>query len=714
MSDILREGQNCWKIAAASRAKFLIDGEAYFAALADALNLARESILIIGWDFDSRVRLKFGPGPAETIGEVLNRLAKRRRSLHIHVLVWDFAMIFALDREMTPFFGPGWHRHPRVHYQMNGNHPLGASHHSKIVVIDDSLAFAGGLDIAKGRWDTPAHRPDDVRRSDFNGHVLPPHHDAQMAVAGDAAKALGDLARHYWWSATGHELRPPRPRADVWPVRLEEDLRDVRVGISRTVPAYGGEKEVREIEMLFRDAIAAARRWIYIENQYLSSAAVRDALATRLQEADGPEIMIVISQASYGWLEGATMDVVRGRLMQRLRVADGHRRLRVYSPIVARDQQSCMSVHSKLLVVDNRFMRIGSANLSNRSMGFDTECDLSIESGGRQDIEDAIGRFRNTLLAEHLGATTKEVAEILGRTGSLIAVARALRGRSERTLELVDCTVADWLDQMIPQSAVFDPEAPLAPETLVEEFVVSERHGSASGALLRGLLILAGLFMVFAAWRWTSLREWLDLGEVIRYAAWLRDTDQAWIWAIAAFPAGGIVGFPVTLLIFASAFLVHSWAAIACSLAGCMISAMLLYGIGRAFGRKWVMRVAGRRLNRVNRLIARQGVWAVSAVRMIPVAPYSLVNLAAGAARVPFRDFILGTVIGLSPGIAGITLFTARLEQMIRTPSALNFLILLITLFLMFGAIIGLRRWISSKQGPRNRRLSRLAAPALR
>ena len=715
MPDILREGRNCWKITDASRVKFLIDGAAYFAALADALDQARESILIVGWDFDSRVQLKYPAGGADvspTIGDILNSLAARRRELQIHILVWDFAMIFALDREMMPFFGPGWRRHPRVHFHMDGNHPIGASHHSKIVAIDDSLAFAGGLDIAKGRWDTPEHRQDDPRRADFNGAVLPPHHDAQIAVAGETAAALGELARAHWWRATGQRLRAPRRDGELWPRDVQPDFLHARVAIARTEPAYGGAKEIREIETLFRDAIAGGRRWIYIENQYLSSAAVSDALASRLEEPDGPEIVMVISQASYGWLEGATMDVVRGRLMKRLRTADRYRRLRVYCPIVAREAKHCMSVHSKLLIVDDRLVRVGSANLSNRSMGFDTECDLAIEANGRRDIEAAIARFRNTLLAEHLRSSPERVAELLRETQSLIGAVRALRGNPERTLEFVDCAVPDWLEQMIPESAVVDPEAPLAPESLVEEFVVSERHGSGSSALLRGLLILAALFTLVAAWRWTGLRAWLDLGALVRAAAWLRETDQAWLWAIGAFPAGGLIGFPVTLLIFASAFLVRSWPAILCSLLGCIISAMLLYGIGRGLGRKTVMRLAGRRLNRVNRLISKPGVLAVTAVRMIPVAPYSLVNLAAGAARVPFRDFILGTLLGMSPGVVGITFFTGQLEQMIRRPSVLSLLVLIGTLFLMFGGIIGLRRWITSKQGPRKRRVSRLSAPA--
>src|SRR5688500_14958950 len=100
MSDILRESHNCWNIAPASRVTFLIDGAAYFSALADAFDQARESILILGWDFDSRVRLKYEAAAVDPpVGDLLNSLAARRRQLQVHILVWDFAMIFALDRE---------------------------------------------------------------------------------------------------------------------------------------------------------------------------------------------------------------------------------------------------------------------------------------------------------------------------------------------------------------------------------------------------------------------------------------------------------------------------------------------------------------------------------------------------------------------------------------------------------------------------------------
>ncbi|HEX2933270.1 MAG TPA: VTT domain-containing protein [Candidatus Binatia bacterium] len=699
---ILREGRNCWKIAKASRVKFLVDGAAYFSALADALAQARESILIQGWDFDSRISLRPEASPARAtvlLGHYLNSLAARHRHLHIHILVWDFAMIFALEREELPFFGPGWHRHPRLHFHMDGNHPVGASHHDKIVVIDDAVAFVGGIDLAKGRWDTPEHRPEDPRRADFNGALLPSHHDVQVGVAGEAAAALGELVRNHWRLATGRPLRAPSAHADRWPASVTPDITNIDVGIARTEPEFGGNKATREIEMLIVDAIAAARNSIYIENQYLSSASVGEALEKRLREAQGPEIVLVISQASQGWLEAATMDVLRARRMKRLCEADKHDRLGVYG-LVLDGQRDLISIHSKLMIVDDRFVRIGSANLSNRSMGFDTECDLAIDAGANNETMSAIANLRNSLVAEHLGASPAQVAATLKETNSLIGAIKALRQKSARTLDYVNCSVPEWLDQMIPESAVVDPEVSIAPEKLIEEFVRSERQGSASGALLRGLIILFVVFCLAAAWRWTSLRDLVNLETVTAWAAALRDSDSAPLWIVGAFLLGGICAFPVTILIVASAYALNSWMAIVCSLLGCIFSAALLYGIGHLIGRKRVARFAGRRLNRVNRLITKHGVLAMAAIRMVPIAPYSLVNLAAGAVHVPFRDFVFGTFLGMSPGIVAITLFEKQTEQLIRSPSVLTLIVLLGFLLLMLLGVFSFRRWFGSKQTP--------------
>src|SRR6202007_939264 len=98
-------------------------------------------------------------GPPAELGEFLNFLVRRRRGLHIYILNWDYPMVFGTDREFPPIYGLGaWSPRRRVHFEYDNTHPVGGSHHQKIVVIDDAVAFSGGLDLTCRRWDTCEHK----------------------------------------------------------------------------------------------------------------------------------------------------------------------------------------------------------------------------------------------------------------------------------------------------------------------------------------------------------------------------------------------------------------------------------------------------------------------------------------------------------------------------------------------------------------------------
>jgi len=160
----------------------------------------------------------------------------------------------------------GWSAHRKMHFHRDGQHPVAASHHQKIVVVDDALTFVGGIDLAIRRWDTPEHSAVDRRRVDPRGRPYPPIHDIQMAVDGEAAAALGELARERWRRATGRHIGTVhQPGSDPWPCFLSPDLENVGVAISRTQPAYNGNPAIREVEALYLDAIAAPQHSIYIE-----------------------------------------------------------------------------------------------------------------------------------------------------------------------------------------------------------------------------------------------------------------------------------------------------------------------------------------------------------------------------------------------------------------------------------------------------------------
>lgn len=705
-SRILEPGRNCWCIERARRAAYLIDGASYFRAFRSAAARAQHSIFVVGWDISGRVNLApegNDDGLPAPLAEFLDALARRRHGPDVYVLNWDFAMLYAMDREWLPIYRFDWRTHRRVRFCMDDQHPVGASHHQKIVVVDDAIAFVGGIDLTNGRWDTPEHPSQDARRANEGGEPYPPFHDVQMMVDGDAARAVGALARERWKRGTGKQARQhPAPAAehDLWPGHVDPDLRDVHVALSRTEPAYAGRTSVQEIRRLHVDALAAARRDIYLENQYFSSSAVGGALEKRLREAEGPEVVLVSRPDDTGWLEEATMGVLRARLHRQLKAADaGRGRYRAYfRRPTGNGTQGWVNVHAKVMIVDDELVSVGSANLNNRSMGLDTECNLTVEAGGDTRIAQAIARLRNRLLGEHLGMEPERIA-MAARRRTLAGVIESLR-HEHRLLEELDPEVDPDLDEWLPESALIDPEKPAAPERLIATLLPDEsERRPVSRRLLALAAAVAALFALAAVWRWTPLGEWLDVETLASAADRFRHMDLAPLLAIGAFVAGGLLVVPVTALIVVAVIVFGPLTGLACAFVGVTLSAALTYGIGAAVGRGMVRRLAGSRLNRLSRRLGRQGVLTMFAVRLVPVAPFTVVNLVAGASHIGIRDFLVGSLLGMAPGMLATGLFIDRVTAAVRDPGAGTFAILGVAALAIVLAAIGLRRWLR-RHGP--------------
>ncbi len=201
------------------------------------------------------------------------------------------------------------------------------------------------------------------------------------------------------WPAIGGTLPPAGrwTRVDIahttWPRGLEPALRDIEVGIARTIPALPENDEAREVEALNLAAIAAAEHTIYLENQYLAARPLVEALIRRLQEPDGPEVVIILPRRSESRLEQQSMDGARSLLIAELHAADDHGRLGIYWPVTANGTP--IYVHSKVIVIDDRLLRIGSSNLNNRSMGFDGECDIAVEAS-TDSVRELIASVRSS------------------------------------------------------------------------------------------------------------------------------------------------------------------------------------------------------------------------------------------------------------------------------------------------------------------------------
>lgn len=662
-SPIARPGHNCWQVASASRVAFLIDGENYYRAVAESFARAERSIDIVGWDVNSRTRMiepdnPFGL-PVE-LGPMLDRLVSRRRRLHARVLEWDFPMIYALDRELLPLVQFGWRTHRRVHFRLDSSHPIGASQHQKIVVIDDKVAFVGGMDISHGRWDSCEHDPHDPRRIDPWGRRYPPYHDLMLVCDGAAAAALAQLARERWRRAGGRSRRRVRTHGDPWPASVKPDLERAELAIARTEPPYADRPAVAEIANGWIDLIRSARRSLYIENQYLTSAAVGDALAERLARDDCPEIVIVLTHSSSGWLEEATMGVLRARLLERLREADRCGRLRVY--FVCAGDGVDVKIHAKAVIVDDESVRIGSANLNNRSMGLDSECDVFIEACGRRDVKTGIVALRDRLLGEHLGVDPARVhAEIQAR-GSIGDAIEALRG-GEHTLVPLEAGRDTWIDTVMPDTALIDPEHPVGMSDLFAELAPEDPVAALRGPVEHAAIALAAAAAVAALWYATPLPERFSTFEIDAWLAPWRDSPIAPLVASAAVAVAGVAMVPLSLLAALRGFVLGPGSGGAAAILGALVGAASGHAIGSRLRRNTIRRLAGRYVDRVGRQLRIGGLPAIFAARLLPQAPFGAVNLIAGASRFPLRPFLLGTVCTAAPWLLAMAIvghFAAR------------------------------------------------------
>ena len=467
-----------------------------------------------------------------------------------------------------------------------------------------------------------------------------------------------------------------------------------------------GSPAVREVEALYLDMIAAARKSIYIENQYFTADRIGSALAERLSEPDGPEVILVLRELSHGWLEELTMQTLRTRLIERLRAADRFDRFRVYYPYVAglRDG-TCIDVHSKMIIVDDDILRIGSANLANRSLGLDTECDLTIESAGREDLCDAIRSLRSQLLAEHLGFTPREVQETIAEAGSLRAAIERLE-REDRTLRplVLPPQVSDTVLNVV---SVADPEKPVALSDLAKLFgsdatpeeppQPAEEHLAHTGASWGKIAAIAvGVLALTALWRFTPLAQMLDGNHI---TGWARRFGGQW-WAplvtILAYTPAALTMFPRPLITLFAVIAFGPLLGFAYAMLGIELSAWLTFVAGQKLDRGTVRRVAGRKLNDILQVLRRRGLLAITALRLVPLAPFAVEGVVAGAVRVKLWHFMVGTALGILPGTLTSTVFGDQLQAWLDDPEKINYWMIAAVLVVLGAATWGVRRWLVS------------------
>jgi phosphatidylserine/phosphatidylglycerophosphate/cardiolipin synthase-like enzyme len=460
-----------WRYAKAERVSVIIDAADYFAVMQEAMLKAQNRIFMIGWDFDTRIHLATGrrwfeKGRNRTypsrLGSFFVWLVRKRKKLEIKILKWSFGVFKLVIRSSMWADLLRWWPHKQIDFKFDNAHPVGCSHHQKIVVLDNRLAVCGGIDMTIKRWDDREHLPQNPHRTTPGGKAYPPWHDATMMMEGDVADALAELGEDRWTSAGGKALKDIPLRTDsLWPESLPVQFENVEVGISRTRACYREWDQVREIEHLFTQHIARAKRFIYAESQYFASRVIGEAVLKRLEEADPPEIVIVHPANADGWLEQQAMDHARAQLVRTIEAVNHHNRFSLWMPFTG---ETAIYVHAKILIVDDEVFRIGSANMNNRSLGLDSECDVSIDCARPTNAHCSavITGLRHSLLGEHCGVPQEDVAAMLDQAGSMqnFIEQAARQTGARRKLKRYRAPQLSEVELKLAESAILDPERP--------------------------------------------------------------------------------------------------------------------------------------------------------------------------------------------------------------------------------------------------------------
>jgi uncharacterized membrane protein YdjX (TVP38/TMEM64 family) len=584
--------------------------------------------------------------------------------------------------------------------------------------------------LTQRRWDIAAHHPAEPRRRDHARRPYVPMHDVQIVLEGEAAAALGERVRERWKHAGGKPVAmTPAANTAAWPQHVAPDFENVTVGVMRTVAALEERSEdIREIERSTVAAIASAERLLYIENQYITAKSACEALVTRMRANPKLETLVVTTREPGGFLEAEVMGVGRQHFMAAFADPALANRIHFVAPMahcdgdiddddskVAPDGLLSIHVHAKVLIVDDRFLRIGSSNLNNRSMGFDTECDIGIEATNEAQRA-AIASIRNRLIAEHWGSDERTVAAALdsslpaakalhamprspvystahaAKHQRLLPWRRAARRPAFRAVWPIERNESAGIDLVVQLG---DPERVVSAEQLVAQATgIRNPQPLVKWALaLLALALLVGLLLFFGErfdFRFGELG-----GRVVAAIEGLAGNPWRVPLVLGTFVVASVVAVPILALIGATVVALGPLLGFVCSAVGTLLAASATFGVGRAIGRKPLQRWLGARVDALEKRIAKRGVIAIALIRKVPIAPFTFVNMGLGAIGVRFRDFLLGTTLGMLPGIAAFAFVSDRVLDAWREPTPRNLALIAGALVVWLAVVFGVQHLLN-------------------
>ncbi|MES2321692.1 MAG: VTT domain-containing protein [Pseudomonadota bacterium] len=210
--------------------------------------------------------------------------------------------------------------------------------------------------------------------------------------------------------------------------------------------------------------------------------------------------------------------------------------------------------------------------------------------------------------------------------------------------------------------------------------------------------VLALLLALALAFSWSPLKAWLDIDKVV---ASLHDLGRQFgpLAALGAFALALALAVPLTFLTLVAIIAFGPWGGFTCALPAALLGATISYLAGRALGRDAIERLGGERVKALSLQLEKRGLLAVILVRFVPVAPFAVVNMMAGASRIRLRDLLLGTAIGMTPSTVFMMVFLERVIEALRRPSEGGAIFIGVTVLLLALGGWGLKRWLAPSRG---------------
>jgi phospholipase D1/2 len=324
-------------------------------------------------------------------------------------------------------------------------------------------------------------------------------------------------------------------------------------------------------------------------------------------------------------------------------------------------------IHSKVMSVDDQYLVIGSSNISNRSMSLDTEVDLVFYGDNKKNKNDII-RVRNDLLAEHTGRNIDQVESLMKEPDPLNALINN-QPKYHYVLSEVDdsrFTTQSWQSLF---GTISDPEEPLIPamQSLDGKLipVTNPRRRTIMTVLSIALVAILATIIIMIG----QTIPWMNADNLSTFLEESRGTMWALPTILLVYAVGGLLFMPVTLMSLAVAAIFGPIYGPLYGILGALLSSAILFGIGKLLGNAGLRKIGGPKVAAVDEKFKNSGVVGVAAIRLLPIAPFSLVNLVAGISSINIFTFLAGTFLGMFPPMIAKGLVGDSLAQIFTNPS---------------------------------------------